>query len=377
MAGEKTSPYAIQILTASEKQAAGLKESLTGLPEVDDVIILQSYVPKRQDEKLEVIDTTSIFLAPVFFGRGSATPPTLEENAAAISAYRENVAALEVARPDLIVTKAALRLSDALEEYGAGMIIAAGKQALLQQNLFSTFPHLVDQLDAALGADYVTIEDLPEDITSRYLAEDGRLRVEVFPSADLSSSKNLEHFVNVVSEVAAEASGSPVQIYNSGLVVKGAMIQASTIAVVAMVLFLILILRRASSVALITIPVFLAGLLTLALMTLLGLKFNFANVIVIPLLIGLGVDSGIHLVLRAREEKENTKLLSSSTPRAVLLSALTTLGSFGTLAISAHQGTASMGILLALAIVMILIATLLVLPGLMIWLQNAGNKRVS
>ena len=373
MAGEKTSPYTIQILAASEGEALTLKERLTGLPEVDDVIILQSYVPERQEEKLEVIDTISIFLNPVFTGRGSVDPPSWEENAAAVSTFREKVSALEAARPGLPVTAAAMELSASLEGFGVEMQNGAAEQALLQQNLFSTFPRLVDQLDAALGADYVTLGDLPEEITSRYRADDGRFRVEVFPSADLSSARDLERFVAAVSALASEASGSPVQIFNSGLVVKGAMIEASTIAVVAMVLFLTLILRRVSSVTLITLPVFLAGLLTLAAMTLLGLKFNFANVIVIPLLIGLGVDSGIHLVLRAREEKENIRLLSSSTPRAVLLSALTTLGSFGTLAISAHQGTASMGILLALAIVMILIATLLVLPGLMIWLQNAGK----
>ena len=377
MEGEKTSPYVIQILAAGEEEAASLKENLTGLPEVDDVVILQSYVPGRQDEKLEVIDTTSIFLNPVFFNRGVAGPPSVEENAVAISTFREKVSALETARPGLSVTAAAMELSASLEGFGAGKINSASKQALLQQNLFTYFPHLVDQLDAALGADYVVLSDLPEEITSRYMASDGRFRVEVFPSADLSSSRNLEQFVDAVSAVASEATGSPVQIFNAGLVVKGSMIEASAIAVVAMVLFLILVLRRLSRVALITIPVFLAGFLTLAAMTLLGLKFNFANVIVIPLLIGLGVDSGIHLVLRAQEEKENTRLLSSSTPKAVLLSALTTLGSFGTLAISAHQGTASMGILLALAIVMILIATLLVLPGLMIWLQNARKKGTS
>jgi predicted RND superfamily exporter protein len=97
-------------------------------------------------------------------------------------------------------------------------------------------------------------------------------------------------------------------------------------------------------------------------MVIFGIPFNFANIIVVPLLIGLGVASGIHLVMRARKNRDD--LMGTSTPRAVLFSALTTVASFGSLSVSGHRGTASMGELLTIAISLTLICALVVLPGL-------------
>ena len=114
-----------------------------------------------------------------------------------------------------------------------------------------------------------------------------------------------------------------------------------------------------------------SALLAVAAARLAGLDFNLANIIVLPLLLGLGVDSGIHLVMRARGETHDAvgddgkALLHTSTPRAVLFSALTTVGSFGALATSGHRGTASMGLFLTLAIGMTLICMLVVLPAMM------------
>ena len=123
-------------------------------------------------------------------------------------------------------------------------------------------------------------------------------------------------------------------------------------------------------------PLVLAGILTVAFAYLVGLDLNLANIIVLPLLLGLGVASGIHLVKRARAEP-GRGVLHTSTPRAVLFSALTTAGSFGSLAISGHRGTASMGMLLTIAIAMTLLCTLVVLPAMMAWREDRrGRGRV-
>jgi hypothetical protein len=135
-----------------------------------------------------------------------------------------------------------------------------------------------------------------------------------------------------------------------------------------MVLISILIaalLRRVRSVLLVFAPLVLATVLTVAASVLLKQPFNFANVIVLPLLFGLGVASGIHLVIRETQRGGAAAVMWTSTPRAVLFSALTTIGSFGSMALSSHPGTSSMGVLLTLAIVLTLVCTLLVLPALM------------
>ena len=173
-----------------------------------------------------------------------------------------------------------------------------------------------------------------------------------------------------------EATGSSVQRVNAGDIVVDAMRQATSIAAILIIVFLSLVLRRATSVVLVLLPVGLAAALTVAATVVLNIPFNFANVIVLPLLIGLGVDSAIHLVMRAREEHDGSKLLETSTPRAVLLSALTTIGSFGSLAISSHRGTASMGELLTVSISLTLICTLIVLPGLLNWRNNNQRRDV-
>ena len=125
------------------------------------------------------------------------------------------------------------------------------------------------------------------------------------------------------------------------------------------------ILRRFSDVILVLVPLIFAALMTVAASVLLGLAFNFANVIVLPLLLGLGVSSSIHLVMRRREAGVGVAVLSSSTPRAVLFSSLTTVAAFGSLAVSGHPGMTSMGQLLTVAILFVLLATLVVLPCLM------------
>ncbi|MEM1200946.1 MAG: MMPL family transporter, partial [Pseudomonadota bacterium] len=170
----------------------------------------------------------------------------------------------------------------------------------------------------------------------------------------------------------------PVEIVGGADVVARAMLQATGVAAILISIMLFLALRRIGDVLLVLLPICLAGVLLLATTVILGIPFNFANVIVLPLLIGLGVDSGIHLVMRTREEiaaGHQAELLETSTPRAVLLSALTTIASFGSLAVSTHRGTASMGELLTIAIILTLVCTLIVLPTLVDWFLRPRHRR--
>jgi hypothetical protein len=156
-----------------------------------------------------------------------------------------------------------------------------------------------------------------------------------------------------------------------GRAVIGAYRHAAVTAILAITLLLAAMLRQVAAVALVLAPLLLAAVLTVAATVLFALPFNFANVIVLPLLFGLGVASGLHIVLRARQAGPQRVLLTS-TPRAVLFSALTTVGSFGALALSSHKGTASMGLLLTIAIGLTIVCTLVVLPAL---LHEAGRWR--
>ena len=200
----------------------------------------------------------------------------------------------------------------------------------------------------------------------REIAGDGRVRVQVFPRDDLTDNAALRRFVETVRSVAPAAVGSPISILESGDAVVDAFIQALISAVAAVVVLVLVLMRRLVDVFFVVAPLLLAALLTIASSTVFNLPFNFANVIVLPVLFGVGVDSAIHLVYRYRTDPASrASILSTSTARGVVFSALTTIAGFGSLAVSTHRGTATMGELLTIGVVLTLICTLLVLPALL------------
>jgi predicted RND superfamily exporter protein len=222
----------------------------------------------------------------------------------------------------------------------------------------------------------VTVDSLPEALRGRVEAADGQTLVEVYPAENLRDHAALRRFVAEVRSVAPRASGTPVIILEAGRTVTRAFLEAAAISVVAIGLLIALLLRRLREVFLVFAPLTLAALLTVAASVLLQLPFNFANVIVLPLLFGLGVASAVHLVMRARHRDAGRPLFRTSTPRAVVFSALTTIGSFASLGFSGHPGTASMGVLLTVAISLTLACTLVVLPALMAALGTGEEGRV-
>jgi len=185
----------------------------------------------------------------------------------------------------------------------------------------------------------------------------------------------LDTFVADVEGVLPDLAGGAYQAEKAGETISNAMLQATAIAFAAIAIFLWLLVRSFKTVILMLFPLALAAVLTAATGVLLGIPVNYANVIVLPLLIGIGVDSGIHLVLRNDQVKAGEGVYGTSTPRAVLFSALTTVASFGSLMLSPHRGTASMGELLSIAIAFTLLCTLVVLPAAFQFEERRAAKK--
>ncbi|HSR72458.1 MAG TPA: lysylphosphatidylglycerol synthase domain-containing protein, partial [Kiloniellales bacterium] len=355
MADSRVEPYGAELLAPSLARAEAFAERLEALPEVASTTTLADFVPQAQEAKLAIIDELAFFLTPLF-AVPSRAPPGSEETAAALIRLRE---ALRAA--DGSLAPAASRLATALD----GLAFAdPAMQARLKQALLGSLPDLLGDLEAALMAGPVGREDLPPALRERYLAADGRARIEIAPAADLRDPAAREAFVASLQAVAPQVAGLPVTITEAGEAVVRAFAEAAMLALAAVLVLLLVVLRSLRDSALVLAPLMLAALLTVTATVLLGIPFNFANVIVLPLLFGLGVASGIHIVLRARRTGV-AAVLTTSTPRAVLFSALTTIGSFGALALSDHRGTASMGVLLTIAIALTLVCTLVVLPALL------------
>jgi predicted RND superfamily exporter protein len=236
----------------------------------------------------------------------------------------------------------------------------------LQRRIIGALPAELNRLGLSLQAQEITLDDLPEELRSRYLAPDGRARVQIFSSLDLNRIPELRQFVTQVQEVAPHAIGPPVMLKEGGDAVIAAFREASVIAAAAIVVLLLVVLRNPWDTLLALAPLGLAGVLTVGTMEVLAIPFNLANIIVLPLLVGLGVSYGIYFVLRWRSGEHMDKVLLSSTPAAILFSALTTMSSFGSLAIAPDPGVAMLGRTLSIALGWVLVCTLIVLPAVLI-----------
>ncbi len=371
MADGDTSPYTIGVLTEGLEQADSMATRLSKLDVVDHAITLADYVPKEQSEKLELIRDTALFLLPILRTTSSQAEPDSGERVAAYYGFHDQLQGWLAGLPvDSPLTISGRRLSDSMERFRRqdGELNAA--LLGLESGLLGTLPQNLARLREAFKVEPVTMEDIPDGLRARMLAEDGRARIQIFPKEIVRDNAALVLLVDAVRSEAPRATDNPVVIVEAGKSVVGAVVLAAIIALLSITLLLIIVLRSAGDSLLVLLPLALATVTTIAISVIIDLPFNFANVIVLPLLLGLGVANGVHLVLR-RRGVAGENVMRTSTPRAVFFSALTTIASFGSLAISTHPGTASMGALLLIGLGMTLVSTLIALPALL--LRHAGK----
>ena len=346
-----TVPYRLTRVVSTREEVAATKAKATALETVRSARALPDFIPENQDEKLELIDFGAGSL--VFALDAAANPDADVPVADGVAKLRARLdAAYTAGQPGHVLA----RLLAAIEDDPAML-------TRIEENVFQFWPQLVDRLGRQLQADYVTEEDLPPPLVRRYLSEAGQFRVDIVPEEDMRDRAALDRFVDEVSAAFPDIGGGAVQSQRVGEVIALSMLQATGIALALILVILLLVLRRVSDVALMMFPLMLAAILTTAAGVVFDIPFNYANVIVLPLLLGIGVDSGIHLVMQHRHVEHGHTLFGTTTPRAVLFSAMTTVASFGSLILSSHRGTASMGELLSIAIAFTLICMLIVLPA--------------
>jgi predicted RND superfamily exporter protein len=221
----------------------------------------------------------------------------------------------------------------------------------------------LDQLRAELKPQRIAIDTIPADLAKEWVAPDGQSRIEVLPSGDPNDTAVIRNFVSSILAVEPNATGPAVMLFEAGNTVVRAFITAGFFALAAIAILLLVTLRRITDVLLTLVPLLVAGVVTLEMCVILDLPLNFANILALPLLLGVGVAFKIYYIMAWRAGK--TALLQSSLTRAVIFSAMTTATAFGSLWLSSHPGTSSMGKLMALALVCTMAAAVLFQPALM------------
>jgi uncharacterized protein len=243
-------------------------------------------------------------------------------------------------------------------------------RANAQSAIAQPLRYSLDQLREELKPERVTIDTIPRDIAREWVAPDGRQRIEVLPSGDPENTDTLRSFVTAVLTVAPNATGPAVLLFEAGKTVVHAFIVSGIFALSAITVILLVALRRIGDVLLTLIPLLVAGVVTLELCVVFDLPLNFANIIALPLLLGVGVAFKIYYIMAWRAGK--TGLLQSSLTRAVVFSAMTTATAFGSLWLSSNPGTSSMGQLMALALLCTMAAAVFFQPVLMGPPRNAA-----
>jgi uncharacterized protein len=349
----RTAPNKIETLVPSLEAAKAMKEKILALPEVDHVDSIFSLIPSDQDEKLALLKRAANDL------HGALSPkvkpsPTDAETVKALANAAKALRAAVAKTPAPSVTRFAATLE--------GLAKATPEtRAKAREAAFANFEKLIGQIRDALGAQRVTADTLPEELRSDWISADGQVRLETTPKGDSNDREVMANFADAMLKVAPESSGAPIIITEAGRTVTRAFLEAGLFAFVAIFLILAVALRNPLDVALTLGPLVLAGVMSLQAAQLLGVSLNFANIIALPLMFGVGVAFHIYYVIAWR--KGVVDMLASSLTRAIFFSSLTTGTAFGSLFLSSHPGTASMGELLTISLFFTLLAAFIIVPA--------------
>jgi hopanoid biosynthesis associated RND transporter like protein HpnN len=355
----ETSGNDAEILAPSLEQADATAKRLAALPEVSRVLTLSSFIPIDQDRKIAALKTASQRLGAALDPQAPQPAPNDQEVVDAIqkaatdlsqAAEKKSGSAADAARH---VSGLLRRLADA----DAG-VRAKAEAAIVPPLIFD-----LDQLRSSLAPEAVTIKTLPANLVRDWVLPDGKARIEALPKGDPSDTNVLRSFATAVLRAEPTATGPAISHYESAKTVTAAFVEAGILALVAIAILLFIALRRVTDVLLTLIPLLLAGAVTLELCVLDGFALNFANIIALPLLLGVGVAFKIYYIMAWRAGR--TGLLQSTLTRAVIFSAMTNAVAFGSMWASSYPGMSSMGKMMALALFCTMAAAVLFQPVLM------------
>jgi hypothetical protein len=355
----QTSGNDAEVLAPSIEKANDIAGHLAALPEVSRVLTLNSFIPADQDQKIAAVRAAARQLGPALNPPRKQPAPSDQDNVVAIQG-----AANDLARAAGNATgsdaDAARHVSDLLRRLASA---DAAVRAKAEAALIPPLTYDLGRLRSSLAPETITTNTLPPDLVRDWVLPDGRARVQALPKGDPNDTNVLRRFATAVLGAEPDASGPAISYYESGRTVTRAFIEAGALALIAIAILLFIALRRLTDVLLTLVPLLLAGAVTLEICVLDGLALNFANIIALPLLLGVGVAFKIYYIMAWRAGK--TGLLQSALTRAVVFSAMTNAIAFGSMWASDYPGMSSMGKMMALSLFCTMAAAVLFQPVLM------------
>jgi len=361
--------------------AVALERQLTNLSTVASVDSIGRFFIGDPARKLEEIRQIKQSLSGLEFERPDAGPANIDDLSRTLWSLQGylGLALNQVSKgehpelwKEMTLLRASLQAFRSVLNNGKPEVVAArvGKyQRALLEDLSRTFASLQSQ-DASSG---LSAEDLPDAIRNRFVGAGGRQILQVYPKSNVWQRAEQEAFVKELRTAAPSLTGTPVQLFEYTTLLKESYQEAAYYSLGAITLLVLLHFRRLGAVVLSLLPVAMGALLSLGVMGLLDIPFNPANIMTLPLVVGIGVTNGVHILNRFAEERR-ASILANSTGKAVLVSGLTTISGFGSLILADHQGISSLGLVMSLGVGFCMLVALTFLPALMS-LRGEGDKK--
>jgi uncharacterized protein len=349
----------IDVLTPSLAEGNKIAKRLAGLPEVARAMTLDSLIPEAQDQKLAAIRAAAQAIDPSLNGSIAHPAPTDADNVSALQDAARGLAQVAGTAKGA-GADAARHLSVLLDELARA---APNFRETAEIVFAAPLRFELGELRLMLMPQRITTETLPPVMARNWVTPNGEARVEVLPKGNANNDVVLRKFAAAVLAAVPSATGMPVVLQEAASIVVRAFVEAGALALGSIAILLWIALRRISDVLLTLVPLLLAAIVTLEISALIGLELNFANIIALPLLLGVGVAFKIYYIMAWRSGKTN--LLQSTLTRAVMVSAATTATAFGSLWLSSQPGLSSMGELMTLSLICTLAAAVLFQPILM------------
>jgi hopanoid biosynthesis associated RND transporter like protein HpnN len=362
------------VIATNLAEAALLEEQLTNLPSVAGVESMTRFLAEDQTRKLEMIRQIKQDLCTIHFEEANAEPVKVSElnrTLYSTSGYLGNaIEATRTNEPDL--SKQLQSLQRAIEDLRKEMLKGNPAQvqsnslklASFQQALFDDVHDTFDALQNQDSSGPLRIQDLPTALHDRFIGISGKYLIMVYPKEDVWKRENQKKFIDDVQKVYANVTGTPVQLYYYTESLRSSYVQAAYYSLAAITLLVLIHFRSPLSLALALVPVGVGFLWLGGIMGYFNIPLNPANIMTLPLVIGIGVTNGIHILNRFAEE-QTPNILARSTGKAVLVSGLTAIAGFGSLILAQHRGIRSLGYIMSAGLATCMIAGLTFLPALL------------
>ena len=370
------SAWSAAILADSLEEVREKESQLKALPTVAQVKSITRVIPNHQKENADIIRKS---LAPTLKDL-KVEPEDVDFSWKALNKALKGIQFKLQGREgnELDQLQIARNLIKSFREQSQKMEpgLAAQRLDIFSQLLFKDYRNLIDELKVNAVVDLVRLEEIPEELRKRYISQTGKYVANIFPSVDIWNLDERKKYLNDLRSVDPNVTGTAVHMFESTRLMKEGYVNGGLYAMIAIIIYVSFLFRNIRTVFFVLLPVLVGSVWTVGVMEMIGLKLNMANLVILPLILGIGVVNGIHITHRYREEEDkDASVLTKSTGQAVLLSSLTTMIGFGSMMVANHYGVFSLGLILTLGVFNCLVASVTFLPALL-KLSTAKNWKV-